>query len=228
MHDESMNPFLPPMDSQRAPQEVYAMIQDSAVLFDVRETGEFGEVRIPNAINLPVSEINSRWQEIPSDKEVILHCRSGHRSGLVVNILRARANFPQLYNLDGGLRAWYIAGLPIDTTQIDFKSDKPSLFEEIGVKAAYQRMQEQVAMLIDVREEDEFAQGHPAGAINLPLTKISQSVAELQSKGPLMLICDEGIRSDMAAAYLVHQGVEQVANVAQGVTAWRRSQLPWE
>ena len=204
------------------------MIQDGAVLFDVREQGEYGEGRIPGAINLPVSEINSRWMEIPRDSEVILHCRSGHRSGLVVNILRARANYPQLYNLDGGLRAWYIAGLPIDTTQIDFKSDAPGPFEEIGVKAAYHRLQEQAATLIDVREEDEFQQGHPAGAINLPLTKVGQSVASLQSKTPLMLICDEGIRSDIAAAYLVQQGMKQVANVAQGVTAWRRSHLPWE
>jgi len=228
MNNENINPFSPPQESQRSPQGVYKMIENGAVLFDVREQGEYGEVRIPGAINLPVSEINSRWKEIPHDSEVILHCRSGHRSGLVVNILRARANYSQLYNLDGGLRAWYIAGLPIDTAQIDFKSDKPSLIEEIGVKAAYHRLQEQASALIDVREEDEFQQGHPAGAVNLPLTKIGHSVAVLQSKTPLMLICDEGIRSDIAAAFLVHQGVKQVANVTQGVTAWRRSHLPWK
>jgi len=60
------NPFLPPAESQRQPRQVRAMLEQGALLVDVREIAEFAEIRIPGAENLPASEIIGRWQEIPT------------------------------------------------------------------------------------------------------------------------------------------------------------------
>jgi len=220
------NPFLPPDDSQRTPKEVQAMLEKGAVLFDVREISEFSEVRIPGAKNLPSSKIIKRWEEIPTDRDVIVYCRSGHRSGLGVNMLR-NAGYPNIYNLDGGLRAWFNARLPVDTAPVALEpSTKTALFEEISVEEAWHRLDGGVT-LVDVREVDEFEHGHIPGAVNLPLRDIEDALPVLRTYIPLMLICDAGIRSDLAAAYLVEQGLEQVSNIKQGITAWRRRKLPW-
>ena len=221
------NPFLPPPESQRGPQAVRAMLDTGALLLDVREIGEFSEIRIPEAKSLPASEIIGRWQEIPTDRDVILHCRSGHRSGLAVNMLR-NAGYQNAYNLDGGIRAWFVAGFPVETTSVSLAaSPKFALFEEIGVREASQRMA-QGATMVDVREQDEFSHGHVLGAINIPLDEIGNSLIRLREYDSLILLCDVGIRSDVAAFYLVDQGFERVANVKQGVTGWRRLNLPWE
>ena len=50
------NPFLPPAESQRQPQQVQAMLEEGALLVDVREIGELAEIRIPEAENLPASD----------------------------------------------------------------------------------------------------------------------------------------------------------------------------
>ena len=203
------------------------MLDAGALLIDVREIGEFAEIRIPGAENLPASEIIGRWQEIPIDRDVVLYCRSGHRSGLGVNMLR-RAGYANIYNLDGGIRAWFIAGLPVDTTSADPKAPpRTGLFEEITVREAAHRLEQDWA-LVDVREEDEFAQGRAPGAINIPLGEIMDSLPRLRTLGPVMLICDAGIRSDIAATYLHQQGFDQIANIRQGIHAWRRMRLPWE
>jgi rhodanese-related sulfurtransferase len=203
------------------------MLEEEALLVDVRETGEFSEIRIPGAVNLPASEIVDRWQEIPADQVVVFCCRSGHRSGLGVSILRARANYQQFYNLDGGIHAWFADGLPVDTAPAaPTPPRKAAPFEEIGVEEAARRL-EQGWALVDVRETDEFAHEHAPGAIHLPLDEISDNLPRLRKLGSLMLICDAGIRSDVAAVYLVGQGFERVANVKQGLIAWRRRRLPW-
>jgi rhodanese-related sulfurtransferase len=222
----TQNPFLPPSESQRSPQAVKAMLAAGALLVDVREPEEFAEIRIPGAWNLPSSEIVERWQEVPADQTVVFYCRSGHRSGLGVNILHVGAEYRNLYNLDGGIRAWFAAGLPVDATPADFVSHEAPQFEELGVREAAQRL-EQGHVLVDVREEDEFAMGHASGAINIPLSTLPDAMAALRSRGPLMLICDAGIRSDIAAAYLTGQGFGQVANVEPGVIVWHREHLPW-
>ena len=220
------NPFLPPAESQRQPQQVQAMLEQGTLLVDVREIGEFAEIRIPEAENLPASEIIGRWQELPSDRDVVIYCRSGHRSGLGVTMLR-RAGYENVYNLDGGIRAWFMAGLPVDTIPAaPAPKHKAALFEEIGVEEAHRRLGQGWA-LVDVREEGEFAQGHVPGALNIPLSALGEALARLRELGPLMLLCDAGIRSDIAAAYLQGQGLEDVANILQGINAWRRLRLPW-
>ncbi len=75
------------------------------------------------------------------------------------------------------------------------------------------------ANLIDVREPDEFASGHVPGARNIPLMAVPDHVDELRELDDLHLICQAGVRSAKAAAFLEHQGLE-TTNVEGGTGAW--------
>ena len=75
------------------------------VLIDVREHHEFGRGRIPGAINIPLSQLERRMEEIPREKAVFLYCQSGMRSKQAAKRL-CRNGYPQLAHLKGGIMAW--------------------------------------------------------------------------------------------------------------------------
>lgn len=63
--------------------------------------------------------------------------------------------------------------------------------------------------IVDVRSHGEFAGGHVAGSVNIPLQEITSRLEELkQMKGPLILCCASGGRSGQAQGYLSQQGIE--------------------
>jgi rhodanese-related sulfurtransferase len=85
---------------------------------DVREAEEFAESRIPGAKLLPLSEFAARVAELPKDEPVVLYCRSGGRSAQAAAWLAAKGH-AEVLNLEGGILAWYRAGLPLDTTPVE-------------------------------------------------------------------------------------------------------------
>ncbi|GAB3597979.1 rhodanese-like domain-containing protein [Angustibacter peucedani] len=75
------------------------------------------------------------------------------------------------------------------------------------------------AVLLDVREADEWAAGHVDGAVHVPLSEVPGRLGELPEADPLYIICRSGNRSGRAAQWLNAQGVDSV-NVAGGMKAW--------
>ena len=76
------------------------------VLIDVRESYERDIAKIEEAEHLPMGDILDRATEIPRDKKVVVHCRSGQRSAAVIDALEKEHQFENLYNLKGGILAW--------------------------------------------------------------------------------------------------------------------------
>lgn len=75
------------------------------VLIDVREQYEFDEAQIGGTL-IPMGEVMNRVEEIPKDKQVVVHCRSGKRSASVINALEQNFGYTNLYNLNGGILAY--------------------------------------------------------------------------------------------------------------------------
>jgi rhodanese-related sulfurtransferase len=115
-------------------------------------------------------------------------------------------------------------------------SDRPRIHQarpipEITVREAYARLtapadDRQPPALIDVRERDEYAEGHAAGALSLPLSELQVRVGEVPRDRDVLLICHLGQRSMFAAQYLRQQGIERVFNVDGGTDEWERAHLP--
>jgi rhodanese-related sulfurtransferase len=86
------------------------------------------------------------------------------------------------------------------------------------------------ALVVDVREPNEFATGHVLGAKNLPLARLDSSGADLakRKERPVIVYCDGGERSAKALASLKKQGFTRVANLSGGIAAWQQAGLPVE
>lgn len=87
--------------------------RDDVYLIDVREQYEYDEAHIPNITLIPLGQVPDRISEIPTDKTVILTCRSGNRSGQATDFLRQQG-FDNVHNMEGGIVAWQAAGLPVE------------------------------------------------------------------------------------------------------------------
>ena len=75
------------------------------VLIDVREPHEFQISRIPGSTLIPLGDVPKRWQEIPSDREIVIHCKAGVRSAKALLFLQQQG-YKNLLNLKGGIDAW--------------------------------------------------------------------------------------------------------------------------
>ncbi|MGB1250449.1 MAG: rhodanese-like domain-containing protein [Candidatus Promineifilaceae bacterium] len=87
--------------------------RDDVILIDVREQSEYDAGHIPDITLIPMSEIQNRVSEIPTDVEVILTCRSGNRSGQVHAYL-TELGYDNVHNMEGGILAWEAAGLEVE------------------------------------------------------------------------------------------------------------------
>lgn len=99
-----------------SPSNAEKLIRDGAVLIDIRETDEHRRERIIDAINCPVSELESIEVE---GNTLIFHCKSGSRTASHAERLGAKAGGRQWLMLDGGIEGWKRGGLPVmkDTQQ---------------------------------------------------------------------------------------------------------------
>jgi adenylyltransferase/sulfurtransferase len=76
-------------------------------LIDVRETDEYNFCNIGGTL-IPLNEVEANVNKIDRNKMVIVHCRSGARSGKAIQMLQDQHGFENLYNLRGGILAWAV------------------------------------------------------------------------------------------------------------------------
>jgi rhodanese-related sulfurtransferase len=88
---------------------------DSDVLFvDVREKEELQEMAyaISNIVNIPLSQFEKRFSELPKDRELVMVCRRGRRSLIATEFLLSQG-FSKVSNMHGGILGWIDAGFPV-------------------------------------------------------------------------------------------------------------------
>jgi hydroxyacylglutathione hydrolase len=98
--------------------------------------------------------------------------------------------------------------------------------DEVPVTAIETRPPE--AVVLDVREPDEYVEGHVPGAVNVPQADLASRLDELPRDRPVLAICHAGMRSKRAAQFLKQVGFQQVASVAGGTVAWVEAGKPLE
>ncbi|TXH47038.1 MAG: rhodanese-like domain-containing protein [Burkholderiaceae bacterium] len=101
--------------------------------------------------------------------------------------------------------------------------------DELSPQDAVQQINRHKAVVLDVCNPEEFAQGHIVGSRNVPLDQI-KGHKQLPSKKdqPVVVVCQAGIRARKAASVLRAEGYTQVNVLAGGLRAWREAQFPVE
>ena len=181
--------------------------QDS-ILLDTRNSDLFVEGFIPGSVNIGLDGRFAEWAGslLPFDKPIILVTAPGEEKDSVVRL--ARVGFDKVKGfLNGGFPAWRQSGEPIDMI-IDVEAD------ELAMDIPF----DENLLVIDVRRETEFADGHIKDAVNLPLSEMTDpaSLANLEERHNIYLYCGGGYRSVIAASLLKRQGFHNLRNVTGG------------
>lgn len=182
--------------------------QADVIILDTRRSEEFTREFIPGSIGIGLEGRFAEWAGslLSFDKPILLVTESGKESESIVRL--ARVGFSKMIGfLKGGFQAWKDAGEPIDMI-IDVEPDELAMDLPFDDKM----------VVIDVRREPEFADGHIRGAINIPLDEMNDpaSMANIEDDHNVYVHCAGGYRSVIAASLLKRQGIHNLRNVAGG------------
>jgi rhodanese-related sulfurtransferase len=96
----------------RIPDVSCTQLSEDAYLIDVREDDEWRAGHAPSAVHLPMGQLPERLAEVPAEGDVVIVCRSGHRSAEVVRFLIAQG-YENVRNLTDGMFGWAAAARPL-------------------------------------------------------------------------------------------------------------------
>jgi rhodanese-related sulfurtransferase len=94
--------------------EVSQLDREEWFILDVREQSEWNEGHIEGATSIPLGQLEARKSELPTDKKIVVVCRSGNRSAQGRDLL-LKAGFAEVTSMADGMNAWVSQGLPVVT-----------------------------------------------------------------------------------------------------------------
>jgi hydroxyacylglutathione hydrolase len=201
------DPVIPPLTAQ----SVQCELERGALMLDTRSPAQFGEGHIPGAVFVALHgpAFATRVGFVaPSDARLVLVINDEYDLHVAVKRL-AVVGYDQVIGfLEGGMAAWQEAGLPVQQV------NQLSIEELSASRHAF--------TILDVRDRDEWDEGHIKGALHLPYYVVLDQLHELDQTRPLAVMCASGQRSMIASALLQRQGFTAVANVVGGMEAWNQ------
>jgi rhodanese-related sulfurtransferase len=102
-----------PATSEVDPGRAGRLLGLGALALDVREPDEYAAGHVSGARLIPLSTLAHHLADLPRERDIVVVCRSGRRSGEAVQLLQ-RSSFDRAVNLAGGMIAWRAAGLPVE------------------------------------------------------------------------------------------------------------------
>jgi len=102
--------------------------------------------------------------------------------------------------------------------------------KEVDNAGALQLINHKNALVLDVRDEEEFKAGHILNAESIPLLSLKERIGELERRQEraIVVVCRSGSRSATATALLNNRGFNQVYNLTGGMMGWQKADLPVE
>jgi hydroxyacylglutathione hydrolase len=203
--DEVMENGLKPL-SLEAFKELIK--DDHTICLDTRVSSEFSEGFVPGSVSIGLDGRFAEWAGslLPFDKPFVLVTAPGKEKESVVRL--ARVGFSQMRGyLEGGFKTWKNAGEPVDLI-INIDADEFAMDLPFDPKMK----------VVDVRRETEFADGHVAGAINIPLETLTDLglMADFDDSDNIYIHCASGYRSIIATSLFKRQGIHNLHNISRG------------
>jgi len=194
--------------TQLSVDEFKNWIKEDAIILDTRPASIFTNGFIPGSIFIGLEGRFAEWAGtiLPFDKPIILVTEMDKETESVIRL--SRVGFENICGvLAGGFEKWKSQNEAVDII-IDVEAD------ELMMDIPFDKNLE----IIDVRKENEFADGHIENALNLPLHEITNlaEIAQFEEQQNLYIHCAGGYRSVIAASLFKRQGVHNLRNVLGG------------
>jgi glyoxylase-like metal-dependent hydrolase (beta-lactamase superfamily II)/rhodanese-related sulfurtransferase len=211
-HVEALLPPRP-LDAQTFHREM----ESGALVLDTRSPHAFGEGHIPSAIHVYLhgSAFATRAGFVVSPEDRLLLLVENERDLHEAISQLSVVGFDQIVGyLDGGMAAWQEADLPVQQ------------LSQITVETLHSMRHD--LKILDVRDQNEWEEGHIKGAVHIPYYFLPQHLQEIDTTKPIAAICASGQRSSIACSLLQRLNFTQLFNVVGGMEAWERAGFEYE
>jgi hydroxyacylglutathione hydrolase len=193
----------------------FAAARGTALVVDVRPKEAHAAGHIPGSLSNPFRDAYATWLGwlVPPDTPLLFVTGDVPLHRVVdQSLLVGYERFAGW--LDGGITAWQAAGLPVATSMlVDAAAARAAVLDG--------------AIPLDVREPAEYAAGHIAGAVHLPLGRIESELDRLPRDRPLLAYCGHGERAATALSLLERAGFAgPLLNLDEGFDAWHAAGYP--
>ena len=197
-----------------SPNEFEMIAQElNALILDVRNEADYGEAHIPNSIFIGLDGSFAPWVgELVVDvkQPIILITPAGREKEAVTRLSRVGFDNTLGY-LEGGMKAWKVAGKEVDTV------------DSVFADAILFNQSTQENQVFDVRRRSEYISEHVIDALNTPLSELNNHLATLPKEEDFYLHCAGGYRSMIAASILKSRGYHNVINIKGGFAAIKKT-----
>jgi hydroxyacylglutathione hydrolase len=201
------------------PRGVDTALEDGAILVDARTNEQFDEAHIPGAISASAYDTGFATKVahvVPQGADLIVVAASDGYELEAAELLGSVGLGVKGF-LEGGMTVWRSEQRPVARIELIDAEELANRSEGDGI------------LILDVRDADEFAEGHIPGSTHIPYGQLPDRLAELPTDRAIATICSGGKRSGLAASILQREGFEDVVHVAHGgVGTWARSGRPVE
>ncbi|MDH3359624.1 MAG: rhodanese-like domain-containing protein, partial [Desulfobulbaceae bacterium] len=193
---------------------------------DARNPEEFQEVHIKGAISVPVKQWDKYSSRLPADKsaKIIFYC-NGVKCGKSKKaaIKAMSSGYDNVFIYAEGMPVWEEKGMPIYAGPNYEERIETTKITPVFLNILITNESESFT-LVDVRDEDEFNEGHIAGAINIPVAVFASQSEVLDKKKLIIVYCNSGGRSYNAYRKLMKLGYKKIK---QAIFAdWKEAGLP--
>jgi glyoxylase-like metal-dependent hydrolase (beta-lactamase superfamily II)/rhodanese-related sulfurtransferase len=205
---ESLNKVMEQGLRALSVEEFKNVVDINTIILDTRHADTFTHGFVPGSISVGLEGRFAEWAGalLPFDRKIVLVTEPGKEKETIVRL--ARVGFEKIIGyLNGSFEAWKNAGEKIDMI-IDVEAD------ELMMDMPH----DEHLVVVDVRRETEFADGHLKDAVNIPLNEMTDpgSMANIEDSQNVYVHCAGGYRSVIASSLLKRQGIHNIRNVLGG------------
>lgn len=193
------------------------LLASGAMVIDTRPAAEYAVGHVPGTLNIPLNKSFNTWAGwlVRYDQDIYLIVNDKDSQERVAEAVKDLA----MIGLDRV--AGYSGYGPVKTWA---ERDRGlATIPQVQVGELPQLMEHNKVTVIDVRARSEWEAGHLPGVRNIPLGHLAERIAELPKDQPLVMQCQGGGRSAIAASLLRGRGFANVANLVGGYQAWEKA-----
>lgn len=204
-----------------AAERIRELADAGAPIVDTRHASDYALGHVPGTLNIPLGKSFTTWAGwlIPYDRDVYLMVGDDAAHGIdevVRDLAMIGLDRAAGYLDSDALAAWTATGERLATTP------------QVSVAHLANALRAGGVVTIDVRGRAEWDAGHIPGVRNIPLGYLVERIGDLPRTTPIIVHCQSGARSAIAASVLETAGFAAVANLAGGFAAWAAARQPVE
>jgi glyoxylase-like metal-dependent hydrolase (beta-lactamase superfamily II)/rhodanese-related sulfurtransferase len=210
--DQNLKEVLRPLSLD----ELLAKVNAGAQILDTRHSSAFARQHLARALNVGLDGQYATWAGTILDPAIpiILIADPGREQESALRLGRIGFDRIEGYLQDGMAALARHPELLCSTKQVS----APELAEDLDSPAS--------PLILDVRTPAEYATGHIANSLNVPLSQLRDRLNEIPTNRNLAIQCAGGYRSSIASSLLAREGYADLTELAGGIAAWQTSNLP--